>query len=51
MKKKLTKGHVAIVAVLILLSLICFYPMWYTLIISFSDKAYVEGGMGVSGIG
>ena len=44
MKKKITKGHIVIVAVLILLSLICLYPMWYTLIVSFSDKAYVEGG-------
>ena len=44
MRKKLTKGHIAIVVVLILLALICFYPMWYTLIISFSDKANVEGG-------
>lgn len=44
MRKKLTKGHVVIVVVLILLALICFYPMWYTLIISFSDKANVDGG-------
>lgn len=44
MKKKITKGHVVIVVVLVLLSLLCLYPMWYTLILSFSDKSYVEGG-------
>ena len=44
MRKKITKGHVVIVIVLILLALICLYPMWYTLIVSFSGKAYVDGG-------
>ena len=29
-RKKLTKGHIAIVTILILLAVICFYPMWYT---------------------
>lgn len=44
MKQKLTKGHILIVILLLLGAVICFYPMWYTLIVSFSDKAYVEGG-------
>lgn len=44
MKKKLTKGHVVIVVILIIAAIICFYPMWYTFIVSFSDKAYVDGG-------
>lgn len=43
-RKKLTKGHIAIVTILILLAVICFYPMWYTLILSFSDKVYVDAG-------
>lgn len=44
MNKKITKGHVAIVVILIILAFICLYPMWYTLIVSFSDKAHVEVG-------
>ena len=44
MRKKITKGHIVIVVLLVLLAVICFYPLWYTLIVSFSDKAYVEGG-------
>ena len=43
-KQKLTGGHAVIIIVLILLALICFYPMWYTLIMSFSDKGYVDAG-------
>ena len=43
-KQKLTGGHAVIIIVLILLALICFYPMWYTLIMSFSDKVYVDAG-------
>ena len=44
MKKKMTAGHVIIIAVLILLALICLYPMWYTLICSISDRVHVEAG-------
>ncbi|WP_300822993.1 hypothetical protein [uncultured Acetatifactor sp.] len=44
MKKKMTVSHIIIVVVLILMALICLYPMWYTLICSVSDRAYVEGG-------
>lgn len=44
MKKKLTKGNIVIVVILIIAAIICLYPMWYTFIISFSDKAYVDGG-------
>lgn len=40
----MTKGHIVIIMMLILLALISFYPMWYTFIISFSDKTYVEAG-------
>lgn len=44
MKRKITKGYVAIVIILIILAFICLYPMWYTLIVSFSDRAYVDAG-------
>ena len=44
MKKKVSIGHVLIVAVLIFLAILCLYPMWYTLVVSFSDKIPVEGG-------
>lgn len=44
MKKKMTAGHVIIVAVLVLLAILSIYPLWYTLIVSFSDKAYVNSG-------
>ncbi len=40
----MTAGHVIIIAVLILLALICLYPMWYTLICSISDRVHVEAG-------
>lgn len=43
-KQKLTGGHAVIIIVLVLLAIICFYPMWYTLIMSFSDKVYVDAG-------
>lgn len=43
-KKKMTKGHIAIVVILLVLSAICLYPMWYTVIMSFSDKVYVDAG-------
>ena len=41
-KRKLTAGHVVIVVVLIVMAMLCFYPMWYTLILSFSDRVYVD---------
>lgn len=43
-KRKLTAGHVVIVVVLIVMAMLCFYPMWYTLILSFSDRVYVDAG-------
>ena len=45
MKKKMTIGHIAIIVILILLAVICFYPMWYTFIISLSDRTPVDAGM------
>lgn len=44
MKKKITVGHAVIVGILILLALVSIYPMWYTLIVSLSDKVPVEAG-------
>ncbi len=44
MKKKMTVGHMTIIVVLILLAIICLYPIWYMLICSVSDKVYVEAG-------
>ena len=44
MKKKITVPHIIITIVLILMALLCLYPMWYTFICSISDRAYVEGG-------
>lgn len=44
MKKKVTLPYVIIVAVLILLALISLYPIWYTLIVSVSDKSQVNAG-------
>lgn len=34
-----------IVAVLIISSLLCIFPIWYTIAVSFSDKSAVAGGM------
>jgi len=45
MKKKLTAGHVAIVSILILLSVISLYPMYYTLVLSFSERAYADANL------
>lgn len=44
MKKKVSVGHVLIIVVLLILAFLCVYPMWYTVIVSFSDKIPVEGG-------
>lgn len=44
MKKKLTVGHACIIVILIILAVLCLYPLWYTFICSISDKAYVENG-------
>lgn len=44
MKRKLTVGYVIIVIVLIIMSIICLYPMWYTLVCSFSSKEYITSG-------
>ena len=46
-KQKLTGGHAVIIIVLVLLAIICFYPMWYTLIMSFSDRCmWMRGAHG-----
>lgn len=44
MKKKFTISRLVISAILILSSLLCFYPLWYTLIVSFSNNAAVSAG-------
>ena len=44
MKKKMTIGNMIIVAILLLLTFICLYPMWYTLICSLSSKEYIATG-------
>ena len=40
-KKKINVSQIVLAAFLLLLGLICVYPMWYTFIVSFSDKAKV----------
>ena len=43
-RNRLTTGQVINASVLILLSILCVFPLWYTLIISFSDHVAVESG-------
>ena len=43
-KKKINVSQIVLAAFLLLLGLICVYPMWYTFIVSFSDKAKVTAG-------
>lgn len=43
-KKKISVSQIILAALLLLLGLICVYPMWYTFIVSFSDKAKVTAG-------
>lgn len=44
MRKKLTLGHLAITIILLILAVLCFYPLWYSFIWSISDKAMVDAG-------
>lgn len=44
MKRKLTVGYSTIVVVLVIMSLLCLYPLWYTLVSSFSSKQYITSG-------
>ena len=44
MKKKITVGHTVIIVILIFLAILCFYPMWFTLIISLSNRTPVDAG-------
>lgn len=44
MKNKLTVGHALIIVILVLLSLICLYPLWYTIVSSFSAREYIATG-------
>lgn len=44
MRNRLTISHIIIVIILILSALLCFYPLWYTLIVSFSNNAAVSAG-------
>lgn len=42
--KKISGHQVILCALLIMMAVVCVYPMWYTLIISFSDKSKVMAG-------
>lgn len=44
MRHKITMGKVVIATVLILVAFLCVYVIWYTLIVSFSNKAHVSAG-------
>ncbi|NSW92710.1 MAG: carbohydrate ABC transporter permease [Firmicutes bacterium] len=44
MKRKITVGRAVIAIVLIIVAFACVYAMWYTLIVSFSNKAHVSAG-------
>lgn len=44
MKRKLTVGHVIIVAILCMMALMSLYPVWYTAICSFSSKEFINSG-------
>lgn len=44
MRKKISPANVIIMGILFILVLLCLYPIWYTLIVSFSDKAAVSAG-------
>ncbi|BFH64930.1 carbohydrate ABC transporter permease [Paenibacillus azoreducens] len=38
-------ADVMIIAILVISSLLCIFPIWYTIAVSFSDKSAVAGGM------
>ncbi len=44
MRSRLTTSRIIIVFILVLFALFCFYPLWYTLIVSFSNNAAVSAG-------
>lgn len=44
MRSRLTISRIIIVFILVLFALFCFYPLWYTLIVSFSNNAAVSAG-------
>nr|WP_300776403.1 carbohydrate ABC transporter permease [uncultured Acetatifactor sp.] len=44
MRSRLTISRFIIVFILVLFALFCFYPLWYTLIVSFSNNAAVSAG-------
>lgn len=44
MKKKITVGHILIIAILVVAAVCCLYPVWYTLVCSFSSKEFISSG-------
>ncbi len=44
MRSRLTISRIIIIFILVLFALFCFYPLWYTLIVSFSNNAAVSAG-------
>lgn len=42
--KKLKISYVILIGILVFLAVLCLYPIWYTVIVSLSDKAYVNAG-------
>lgn len=44
MKRKITVGYVLVVVALCILAIMSLYPMWYTVLCSFSAKEYISSG-------
>ena len=42
--KKMNISYTILIGILVVLAALCLYPIWYTLIVSLSDKAYVNAG-------